>query len=155
MEINLRPANDEDVQFLLELRVSTMKTYLEKDGVPCTEEENLFRIKYNFEDAQIVEIDGKRAGLFKASYLADNDLWYLFQIQVHPEFQNLKIGTYLINTLIQKADQQGSSVGLSVLKSNPAANLYRKLGFKDVEENEHEYELLRSAKSYAGFSCVT
>ncbi|MDC5806210.1 GNAT family N-acetyltransferase [Vibrio europaeus] len=145
MEVNLRAAREEDIQFLLDLRVLTMESYLEKDGVPCTEEENLYRIRYNFEDAQIIEIGSKKAGLFKASYLADKEQWYLFQIQVHPDFQNLRIGSYLINTLIHKAKQQGKSIGLSVLKSNPAFNLYRKLGFKVVEENEHEFELLLEA----------
>ncbi|WP_299494444.1 GNAT family N-acetyltransferase [uncultured Shewanella sp.] len=145
MEVNLRAAREEDVQFLLDLRMMTMGAYLENAGVPCTEEENLFRIRYHFEDAQIIEIGNKKAGLFKTSYLADKKQWYLFQIQVHPEFQNLKIGSDLINKLIYRAKQQDESVGLSVLKSNPAFNLYRKLGFKVVEENEHEFELLLEA----------
>ncbi|MEZ8311935.1 GNAT family N-acetyltransferase [Vibrio splendidus] len=145
MEINLRPAKEKDIQFLLDLRVLTMESYLKKDGVPCTEEEHLCRIKYNFPDAQIIELGDKKAGLFKASYLADKEQWYLFQIQVHPEFQSQRIGSYLINSLIHMAKKQGKDVGLSVLKSNPAFNLYKKLGFKIVEENQHEFELVLKA----------
>ncbi|MCG7587515.1 N-acetyltransferase [Photobacterium sp. OFAV2-7] len=141
MDINLRKAQESDVDFLLDLRVATMREYLEKDGIPCTNEENLHRIKHNFDDAKIIEVDGQMAGLFKASYLDDRNQWHLFQVQIHPNFQNMKIGSHLIKELIKVAKEQGKSVGLSVLKSNPAYNLYDKLGFQIIEDNEHEYEM--------------
>lgn len=83
--------------------------------------------------------------MFKASYLSDKKQCHLFQIQVHPEFQDQKIGSYLINNLIHKANEQGKDVGLSALKSNPAFNLYKKLGLKIVKENQHEFELVLKA----------
>ena len=147
MNINLRPATQQDITFLLDLRVMTMEGYMKQDGVCHTTEEHLFRINHNFDDAKIIEINGNSAGIFKASYLADKACWYLFQIQIHPDFQNLKIGSQLLTSLINKAQQEGKSVGLSVLKSNPAFNLYKSLGFTIVDEDEHEYELLREHKN--------
>ena len=141
MEITLRPAQEEDIQFLLDLRVLTMGEYLEQDGVPCTEEENLWRIRYNFEDAKIVEINGLKAGLFNASYVEELGCWSILWIQLHHQFKNLKIGSYLLRSMIDKAQQQGRAVCLSVLKSNPAYALYSRFGFKVVEETPQEYEL--------------
>lgn len=90
----------------------------------------------------MIEADGKVAGLFKASFLKDKDQWYLFQIQVHPDFQNLKIGRRLVKGLIERADKEGKAVGLSCLKSNPALNIYTRLGFKVIDEDLSEFELL-------------
>ena len=142
MQINLIPAHKEDIQFLLDLRVLTMGMYLEKSGIPNTTEEHLYRIKYNFIDAQIIEFNNQKIGLFKASYLKESNQWYLFQIQIHPDFQNLKIGSHLVKDLVNKASQQGRSVGLSVLKNNPAFGFYTKLGFEISQETDDEFELL-------------
>jgi len=141
MHINLIPAHEEDIQFLLDLRVLTMGMYLGKSGIPNTTEEHLYRIKYNFVDAQIIEYNSQKIGLFKASYLKESNQWYLFQIQIHPNFQNLKIGSHLVKALINKASQQGRSVGLSVLKNNPALSFYIRLGFKIIQETNDELEL--------------
>ncbi|WP_232595193.1 GNAT family N-acetyltransferase [Marinibactrum halimedae] len=119
-----------------------MGSYLEKDGVPNTDEENLNRIRYNFKDAQLIGFCGKLAGLFKASYLPHSHQWYLFQIQIHPDFQNKKIGSHLVKVLIDRASSQGAKVGLSVLKSNPAIKFYTDLGFKVIQEDDCEFELL-------------
>ena len=142
MQIDLKPACEDDIQFLLDLRVLTMGEYLEKDGILNTTEEILYRVKYNFEDAQLIQVGHKRVGLFKATYLEEKNQWYLVQIQIHPDFQNLNIGSYLVKNLIFKATQQNKSVGLGVLKSNPAFNLYKRLGFRIVEETNSEFELV-------------
>ncbi len=41
--------------------------------------------------------------------------------------------------LIDKASATDSTVGLSVVKTNPAKHLYSRLGFVTVGENELEY----------------
>ena len=141
MEISLIKAANSDVDFLLNLREITMGKYLEAVNLPTGRNDYLQRIHYKFDDAKIIQVNGQPAGLFKVGYLSGKNQWHLFQIQVHPDFQNLKVGSSLIKALLDKAEAQGASVGLSVLKSNPARNLYTKLGFVQVNETEREYEL--------------
>ncbi|TOP99047.1 N-acetyltransferase, partial [Vibrio parahaemolyticus] len=87
----------------------------------------------------MIEVAGSSAGLFKAKFNEDSNEWYLVQIQIHPNYQNQNIASSLISMLIGKANLTGSSVGLSVLKTNPAKHLYSRLGFVMVGENELEY----------------
>ncbi|MFA0570867.1 GNAT family N-acetyltransferase [Vibrio gallaecicus] len=101
--------------------------------MPTTEEDYEKRIRYEFAHAQIVELNGNPIGLFKAIYTVELNYWYLVQIQITPEYQGLKVGSKLISDLIGKAGLTNSKVGLSVIKTNPAKQLYSKLGFKVVE----------------------
>ncbi|TOH27563.1 N-acetyltransferase [Vibrio parahaemolyticus] len=86
----------------------------------------------------MVELDGKPIGLFKATYTEELNYWYLVQIQISPEFQGLKIGSKLILDLIAKAGATKSKVGLSVIETNPAKQLYLKLGFEIVKSSGAE-----------------
>lgn len=141
MDFSLRKAGADDIEFLVSLREITMKEHLSAMAMPTTREAYLERVMNNFADAQIVEVGGQRAGLFKSTYLADRNQWYVVQIQVHPDYQNGHIGRRLLSQLIDKARKQGASVGLSVLKKNPAQHLYYRLGFEQVGETAVEYEL--------------
>ncbi|CAG9297393.1 GNAT family N-acetyltransferase [Celerinatantimonas diazotrophica] len=139
MEYSLRRALDSDIKFLLNLRSLTMGTYLKECGMPTTEDAYLARVLYEFEHAKIIEVNGCPVGLFKTKFREDSNQWYLIQIQIHPNYQNQKIATSLIETLINTANITGDSVGLSVVKTNPAQYLYARLGFVQVCENEFEY----------------
>lgn len=141
MEISLRKATQADVDFLLKLRDITMRKYLEAANMPTDHQSYLTRILLHFEDAQIILANGHSAGLFKSRYLSELNQWYLFQIQVHSDFQNQSIGSTLIKSLIDKAKRDQANVGLSVIKSNPARHLYARLGFEQTGENEFEYEM--------------
>lgn len=147
MKITLRSAQEADLVYLLELRRLTMDEYLLQDGVDTSDEEHLFRIKYNFEDAKIILVNNIKAGLFKASYIAQSKQWYIYQVQIHPEFQGNGIGGELIKGLCMEALKQGCTVGLSVLKSNPAKTLYDRLGFTVVDSNCSEYEMVYKSKT--------
>ena len=148
MVYTLRKSEKSDLDFLLQLRRTTMDDYLSEDGVDISDEEHLFRIKYNFKDAQIVLVDGTRAGLFKACYLSDKSQWYIYQVQILPAYQGFGIGSNLIVRLCEEAVKDNLSVGLSVLKSNPAKKLYDRLGFKVIESNSSEYEMVYGAYKF-------
>ncbi|WP_136068460.1 GNAT family N-acetyltransferase [Modicisalibacter radicis] len=139
MKYLLRQALDSDIEFLLNLRDITMGKYLKDCGMPITKDAYLSRILYEFEHAKLIEVAGSSAGLFKAKFNGDSNEWYLAQIQVHPNYQNQKIASSLISMLIGKASATDSTVGLSVVKTNPAKHFYSRLGFETVGENEFEY----------------
>ncbi|MEZ8376397.1 GNAT family N-acetyltransferase [Vibrio cyclitrophicus] len=139
MDISLRQASEKDIPFLLSLRDKTMNQYLEDVGISTTNEEHEKRIRYEFAHAKIVELDNEPIGLFKATYNKDLNYWHLVQIQIDPEYQGLKIGRTLINVLIEKAAITSSKIGLSVIKTNPAQQLYLQMGFVIVKKADDEY----------------
>lgn len=132
MDLSLRNANESDMRFLFALRDKTMKFYLEEAGMPTSHEEYEKRIRFEFDSAQIVELGGSPIGLFKVTYSNARNYWYIVQIQIEPMYQGMKVGTRLIGQLIEKANETGATVGLSVINTNPAQHLYTRLGFKVV-----------------------
>ncbi len=142
MTLSLRKAEESDIEFLIELRDVSMRPYLVEAGMPTTREAYEHRVRYAFEHAQIIEFHDNRAGLFKAKFDEVRNHWSLLQIQLMPQFQKLDIGTSLLYSLIQKASETDATVGLSVIKSNPALNLYSRVGFKVISQNTAEYKML-------------
>ncbi|WP_120510673.1 GNAT family N-acetyltransferase [Photobacterium salinisoli] len=143
MDTSLRRAVDEDLEFLISLRDKTMRQHLLAVGMPISREEYVKRILFEFDHAQIVELEGTPIGLFKAKFDEALNYWYIIQIQIEPSYQGLQIGSRLIQGLIEQARRTGASVGLSVIKTNPAKHLYLRLGFNVVDESgvEHLMEL--------------
>lgn len=135
----LQPASDDDLPFLLALRKTTMQEHLQRAGAPLDDEHHLARIRYHFDDAQIVCLDGRPAGLFK--HYRDPAGWRIVQIQIDPDFQGQGLGRRLLAKVLDRADKEGAPVTLSVLKGNPARRLYEALGFTSVKETELEHEM--------------
>jgi ribosomal protein S18 acetylase RimI-like enzyme len=137
--VSLRPATDADVPFLLALREQTMTAHQLASGLQPTSLEREQRVRYRYECAQIVEREGRAAGLFKVA--RDGLQWQLVQIQLAPELQGQGVGEALIRGLIAEARGAGASLRLNVLHQNPARHLYERLGFVVVNDGEHEYEM--------------
>ncbi|WP_278488514.1 GNAT family N-acetyltransferase [Achromobacter insolitus] len=137
----LQPATEDDQPFLLTLRKSTMQEHLRRAGAPLDDDHHLARIRYRFDDARIVWLDGRPAGLFKHG--RDAAAWRIIQIQIDPAFQGRGLGRRLLQRVLDEADAEGVPVTLSVLKGNPARRLYEALGFIPMEETELEFEMRR------------
>lgn len=61
-------------------------------------------------------------------------------ISLYEEYRNLGIGTALMGTMLQFLKDKGyKQTSLSVQKANYAVNMYRKVGFEVVDENDEEY----------------
>lgn len=136
MEVKLLQATSRDIPFLRLLRRLTMNDYLQASGLATNRKSQLARINYHFEDAKLVYHNGKRIGLFKV-YLC-GAIWHVIQIQILPEYQGNGLGAKLLTNLIKQANEKQQSISLSVLKSNPAMNLYQKLGFMTISESDIE-----------------
>ena len=135
----LQAATEDDLPFLLSLRKATMTEHLARAGAPQDDAHHLTRIRYHFDDAQIVWLHGRPAGLFKT--FRDPAGWRVVQIQIDPAFQGQGLGRRLLAGLLRQADDEGAPVTLSVLKGNPARRLYESLGFTPVEETALEIEM--------------
>jgi ribosomal protein S18 acetylase RimI-like enzyme len=143
LPVSRRLATEDDVPFLLTLREQTMDGHFRASGAEPSREQHLERVRVRFECAQIIEHEGRPAGLFKVA--RDGLDWQLIQIQLAPELQGRGIGERLITELIADARRAGAALSLHVLHANPARRLYERLGFRVVADGEHEYLMRLSA----------
>ena len=139
MEIELVKAQENDIDFLMNLRKSTIETHLEKAGVTLSEEEHLSRVTKNLENSFIVRNSKEKVGLLKLA--EDDSNLEITQLQILPEFQNEGIGKHLIEQTIEKAKAENKELRLKVLKRNPAKFLYLRSGFKIIDQDNLEFHM--------------
>lgn len=61
-------------------------------------------------------------------------------ISLYEEYRHLGLGTALMKEMLQFLKDKGyRQISLSVQKANYAVDMYRKIGFEVVKENEEEY----------------
>jgi ribosomal protein S18 acetylase RimI-like enzyme len=135
----LRPAQEADVHFLLRLRQTAMDPHHRAAGIVQTQAEMEERVRSHWDEAQVIEVDGRSVGLWKL--WRQGEVWWILQVQLMPEQQGRGIGAALIRELIKEARAAGIALKLKVLKSNPAQRLYERLGFEIVGEDEHGWEM--------------
>jgi ribosomal protein S18 acetylase RimI-like enzyme len=65
-------------------------------------------------------------------------------VSILPEFRGYGIGTKLLKRLFELLREHGyKHTSLSVQKANPAARLYRRMGYEIIRENDEDYIMLR------------
>jgi ribosomal protein S18 acetylase RimI-like enzyme len=138
-DLCFRPAAQEDIPFLQQLRAVTMERHEVASGVTPTPERSMSRVLASFETARIILRAGQPAGVVKM--LRAGSDWELLQIQIAPEWQARGIGSDIIRNLLAEAKTAGATVRLSVLKENPARRLYERLGFVVVAEKGQSWAM--------------
>ena len=138
-QVTFRRASHDDIPFLLELRRRTMSAHLLASGIVASERERTERVLANFDCAWIILQADRPVGLLKVA--KHQQPWVLHQIQLIPEMQGRGLGAALIRDLITEAMLAGASLELSVLRANPARQLYERLGFRVIGEDEHVYDM--------------
>ena len=141
LQINFRKAHQDDLDFLLRLRIETMQVHLKNAGFNLSEEDHLQRVLYQFENAKIILLDEQVIGLLKLSYQVD--FIEIIQIQIDPSQQGKGIGRQVVECVLKEAKSKNRDVKLSVLKRNPAKGLYEKLGFEVVGETGDSFLLIK------------
>lgn len=125
--LRLRPAEEADVPFLLDLRAKAMGAHYQALGLAPDAEHLEARVRIGFDVAQIIEVEGQAVGLIKVQRPPGE--WHVMQLQVLPLAQGRGIGGALLRALLDEAGRAGVAVTLSVLKVNRARRLYERLGF--------------------------
>ncbi|WP_223560082.1 GNAT family N-acetyltransferase [Chryseobacterium lathyri] len=137
MIITYRKASENDIDYLLDLRTKTMNPHYADSNLPTDKETTLQRILYQFEKAHIILLNNEPAGLLKISKAEDKT--EVLQLQIDPSQQGKGLGKTILTDILKEASAEEKIVSLSVLKTNKAQNLYKSLGFKVVDEDEHSY----------------
>ena len=82
----------------------------------------------------IITYDGELIGTIAT--IETDDCIEIGQFFILPDYQNSGIGTHLLKSILDKADQLGKNVTLKFLKSNPVKSLYVRNGFRVVDTDE-------------------
>lgn len=131
----LRPARNADYAWSWELKRLTMRPYVEATwGVwDDVAQEDFFRQNFRSDVVQIIEVDGRDAGLLHVE--KEPAELFLANVQIHPAYQNRGLGTAVIKTVMESARALRISVRLQVLKANRGAlRVYERLGFVTFKE---------------------
>jgi len=89
----------------------------------------------------IITYDSKPIGTIAT--IGSEDGIEIGQFFILPDYQNKGIGTHLLKTILDKADQRGKNATLRFLKNNPAKSLYVRNGFQVVHTDERLYYMER------------
>lgn len=95
--------------------------------------------------AIIVEVEDKCAGYAQLSFTWSNEaggfVVWLEEIYIKPEFRGMKLGTELINFILNEYKNKASRFRLEVSPANDsAARLYSRLGFKPLNYRQMTIE---------------
>lgn len=88
---------------------------------------------------QIIYNHKSRVGAYLLKDKSDH--FWLEMILIDPAYQNLGIGTKLINGILNNTCSSTKPLRFSVIKGNPAINLYKRLGFSIYGEDDNFYKM--------------
>jgi GNAT superfamily N-acetyltransferase len=89
----------------------------------------------------IIAYDGRLIGTIAT--IEGEDCIEIGQFFILPQYQNEGIGTSLLKSILDRADQLGKNVTLKFLKNNPVESLYIRNGFRLVDTSEILYYMER------------
>lgn len=149
-EVQLRLANDEDVEFLRILYASTREEELAVTDWDETQKREFCRMQFEAQAAHyrehypaaeywVIECEGNRAGRLYVNR-GEREI-RIMDLALLPEWRGKGIGTLLLRNLQDEAAGEGMRLSIHVEKFNPALRLYERLGFR-ADEDRGVYLLL-------------
>jgi ribosomal protein S18 acetylase RimI-like enzyme len=137
LDLRYKQADENDIDFLLNLRMKTMNPHYETSGLSTDRETTMQRVLYKLEKANIILLDNQPIGLLKLDRTFTNI--EVLQLQIDPSQQGKGLGKKILEDILEEASIAGKTVSLSVLKTNKAQHLYKSLGFRIVDEDQYSY----------------
>ena len=135
MDVSLRPATENDYDFLWWLHGATMRDYVDAIwGWDEAVQRQYFQERFDPARIEIAECAGEAVGYISVERREASI--FLGAIEIAPEYQGRGIGTGLIRDLQGEAERQCLPLNLQVLQGNPARRLYERLGFVPTGETE-------------------
>ena len=139
-EVCLRATCQEDRDQIFASYKATLRSYVEWAWGWNEEFQTAGFWKHHpLDEFRIVTVAGKFAG---AIHIEEEDaLHFVRMIFLLPEFQGLGIGSRLLRDEIGRVQESGKQLHLKVIKINPAKNLYERLGFSVIEQDNATYHM--------------
>jgi ribosomal protein S18 acetylase RimI-like enzyme len=136
--VALRPATDDDREFLVDLYGSTRDEELAQVAWAPGQREWFVRMQFDAQDTayrtqnpqgafDVIEVDGQRAGRLLVDRRPAEIR--IVDISLLPRFRGAGTGSHLIGLLQDEAAASGRMLSIHVEIHNPAGELYARLGF--------------------------
>ncbi len=143
MKITYRPIHENDIEFLHKVYASTREAELAFTDWSEQQKEDFTRMQFDLQHKQWMQ-NYKNAS-FDIIYLKEIPIGRLYvdrredqirivDIALLPDFRRKGIGSEIMQSLIDEAEQRGCLLSLHVEANNPALGLYKKLGFRTIED---------------------
>ncbi len=129
----LRPVRQSDAEWLWQLKVATLRGYVEATWGTWNEaQQRSFAARdLRSPTLRIIVLAGEGdAGAIDVARRGSE--WFLGRLELLPRLQRRGLGRFLISELQREAALAGLPIRLHVLRVNPAQSLYRRLGFEEV-----------------------
>nr|WP_319393768.1 GNAT family N-acetyltransferase [uncultured Desulfobacter sp.] len=141
---NLRKATFDDIEFIFQLRIQTMKKDFD-NTLGWHEGEQRRRAADEIQHAQIIMMNQTDIGVIKV--IPRTKKLHLHQMQILPEYQGRGIGSKLVSQVLDCAKNKKIPVTLLVLKGAAAKRIYDRFGFSVINEYENNYMMRWQPKS--------
>ncbi|MFZ3078444.1 MAG: GNAT family N-acetyltransferase [Bellilinea sp.] len=144
-DITLRPAEQEDANFLWDLHVTALKPHVSAVyGWDEAFQRSYYLENYSTLHNQVIQYQSVDVGVLAVE---ETLLGYILSsIELLPSYQGIGIGTTLITELLERAAARGLPVSLRTLKNTPARPLYERLGFQIIGETEVHYWMRKEGR---------
>lgn len=141
MEISKRVAKESDTEFARTTHHAAYHDVVEKQfgGFDENMQDKFFFQSWKAETHEIIIGDGVEIGY--CSLVRSQECIFVNEIVVSPLFQNMGVGSKILNDILDEARTKHIPVKLQVLRENTAQHLYRKLGFNDIMETETHIQM--------------
>ena len=143
MNIKFRKCTLDDFDFLFKLKKENFKKYV--DNIWGWDDDNQIKrlridLEETLEQKNVIIYNDIEVGVF-SFYMIEKDICRINEVNILKEYQNLGIGTYILENKLKENSEKNIKTILQVFKDNPAMNLYKRLGFKVFEETETHYRM--------------
>jgi len=109
-------------------------------------QDKFFFDDWNNNGFEIIFFDGNPCGYMRIEYLPE--VIKAHQLVLSPDFHNLGIGSYVLKQLQVEATMRKLLVNLNVLQENRAIEPYKRLGFKEIGQNNMHKFMEWSVQNY-------
>ncbi|NOH98877.1 GNAT family N-acetyltransferase [Vibrio sp. 99-70-13A1] len=138
----IRKADNSDYEFLFKLKKSAEYEPIKAVfGWDENVQREIHSNEWEEEKPTIIEVDGVAVG----SYLvqAHSEYLYFGRFFLLPEYQDKGIGSQVLKTVIELADLKSLPIKLCYLQGNRVGQLYKRLGFSVVGQDEQFVHMLK------------
>ena len=126
----LRPATQEDIEPIAEIRAEVMRPDLERLGrFDPHRVRQRFRDSFRAQHTSVITVDGHLAGSVALRPDAATNSHWLEHFYLSPAHQRRGLGSAVLRTLLAGTDARGRTVRLDVLQGSAAQRLYERHGF--------------------------